>query len=59
MLQYKKWDERKIDGEVLLYFPTPLARCLAKIVNRYSNCPIDISLETDISRVATVRESFL
>ena len=40
---------KQINGEVLIYFPHALARCLATFSNRYKRCPIEIALDMNIS----------
>ena len=39
----------QMKGDVLLYFPHALARCLSRFSSRYKRSPIDSSLNMDIS----------
>ena len=45
---------KSVNGEVSLYCAQTFAKCLAKFSTRHKSCPIDISLDTDISLYSDV-----
>ena len=55
----KVYFEKKINDEVLLYFPHALARCLTQFSRRSRRCPIDISLDIDNSLYSDLKPRIL